>query len=107
MRANAPRRGGVAGLQRGLQRLTLTASAPPRSYGASGDDVAETTARLARGGYVMVVGDLCKNEKRESWFLKAQKLVVLADGGAAGEREELWEARVEHLNREFYGVELG
>ena len=97
MRANAPRRGGVA-------RLTLTASAPPRSYGASGDDVAETTARLARGGYVMVVGDLCKNEKRESWFLKAQKLVVLADGAA---REELWEARVAHLHREFYGVELG
>ena len=55
----------------------------------------------------MVVGDLCKNEKRESWFLKAQKLVVLADGGAAGEREELWEARVAHLHREFYGVELG
>ena len=55
----------------------------------------------------MVVGDLCKNEKRESWFLKAQKLVVLADGGAAREREELWEARVAHLHREFYGVELG
>lgn len=54
----------------------------------------------------MVVGDLCKNEKRESWFLKAQKLVVLADG-AAQEREGRWEARVARLHRDFYGVEPG
>ena len=82
------------------------ASARLRRYGTSGDDVTETTARLARGGYVMVVGDLCKNEKRESWFLKAQKLVVLADG-AAQEREGRWEARVARLHRDFYGVEPG